>query len=222
MAARLIAINVTRNARLTECGRIADSFRTRLVGLLRDKMLAQGDGLWIKPCNSIHSIGMKFVFDAVFLDKNLRVVHLMPEMKPWQMSKMVWAAKSVLELPAGRIAQTSTEVGDQFEMERIDLTIIGQERSVQHQAGWHVIHNGRRLFSLESTQPHPPFYCFKVIDIDCTPEQIMEALNSSRREPRPGFVYKNRQDKTLVEDRFLFGGYKDGVASLRDYRPFAS
>jgi uncharacterized membrane protein (UPF0127 family) len=117
MAARLLtAINTTRNVRLTECGRIADSFRTRLVGLLRDKMLAQGDGLWIKPCNSIHSIGMKFVFDAIFLDKDLRVVHLMHEMKPWQISKMVWDAKSVLELPAGLIAQTATEIGDQFEM----------------------------------------------------------------------------------------------------------
>ena len=116
MAACLTAINTTRNVRLTECGRIADSFRTRLVGLLRDKMLGQGDGLWIKPCNSIHSIGMKFVFDAIFLDKDLRVVHLMHEMKPWQISKMVWDAKSVLELPAGLIAQTATEIGDQFEM----------------------------------------------------------------------------------------------------------
>jgi uncharacterized membrane protein (UPF0127 family) len=116
MADRLTAINLTRDARLTECGRVADSFITRLVGLLRDKSLAPGDGLWIKPCNSIHSIGMHFVFDAVFLDKDLRVVHLMHEMKPWRASKMVWTAQSVLELPAGIIAQTGTEMGDQFEM----------------------------------------------------------------------------------------------------------
>ena len=116
MAARLTAINLTRDARLTECGRIADGFITRLVGLLRDKSLAPGDGLWIKPCNSIHSIGMHFVFDAVFLDKDLKVVHLMHEMKPWRASKMVWSAQSVLEVPAGLIAQTGTELGDQFEM----------------------------------------------------------------------------------------------------------
>ena len=65
------------------------------LGLLRDKQLKQGDGLWIVPCNSIHSIGMKFVFDAVFLDKDLRVVHLMREMRPWQISKMVFSAHSV-------------------------------------------------------------------------------------------------------------------------------
>jgi uncharacterized membrane protein (UPF0127 family) len=118
MAALLTAINLTRGTRLTECGRVADGFTTRLVGLLRDKALAQGDGLWILPCNSIHSIGMHFVFDAIFLDQNLRVVHLLHEMKPWRISKMVFAAHSVLEVPAGLIAQTATEMGDAFEMRR--------------------------------------------------------------------------------------------------------
>ena len=117
----LTAINVTRDVRLTQCGRIADNFYTRLVGLLRDKTIEYGDGLWIKPCNSIHSIGMQFVFDAIFLDKNLKVVHLVHEMKPWRISKMVFSADSVLELPAGLIAQTATMVGDQFEMREGEL-----------------------------------------------------------------------------------------------------
>jgi uncharacterized membrane protein (UPF0127 family) len=119
MSAPLTAINVTRGVKLTECGRVADRFSTRLVGLLRDKALAHGDGLWILPCNSIHSIGMKFIFDAVFLDKNLRVVHLIHEMKAWRASKIVFAAHSVLELPAGIIAQSATVIGDQFEMQRL-------------------------------------------------------------------------------------------------------
>jgi uncharacterized membrane protein (UPF0127 family) len=118
MAGKLTAFNVTRGVALTERGRVADTFLTRLVGLLRDKGLAPGDGLWIASCNSIHSFGMKFDFDAVFLDKKLRVVHLMHAMKPGRISKMVWSADSVLELPAGLIAQTGTEIGDQFEMRR--------------------------------------------------------------------------------------------------------
>jgi uncharacterized membrane protein (UPF0127 family) len=118
MNAPLTAINVTRGVSLTDCARVADSFSTRLVGLLRDTALAQGDGLWIVPCNSIHSIGMKFIFDAVFLDKNLRVVHLMREMKAWRLSKIVFSAHSVLELPAGTIVQSATVFGDQFEMRR--------------------------------------------------------------------------------------------------------
>ena len=116
MPARLNALNATRGVVLADHARIADNLWTRLIGLLRDKHLDEGDGLWIKPCNSIHSFAMKFVFDAVFLDKDLRVVHLMSEMPPWKTSKMVFAAKSVLELPAGAIARSGTQLGDQFEM----------------------------------------------------------------------------------------------------------
>ena len=77
MAARVAAINVTRGVTLASRARVADTLLTRVVGLLRDRGLADGDGLWIVPCNSIHSIAMKFDFDAVFLDRDLRVVHLM-------------------------------------------------------------------------------------------------------------------------------------------------
>jgi len=115
----LTAINATREVRLTECAHVADGFLTRLVGLLRHQKLEDGDGLWIAPCNSIHSIGMRFDFDAIFLDKNLRVVHLVREMKPTRISKIVFAAHSVLELPAGLIARSGTQLGDQFEMRRI-------------------------------------------------------------------------------------------------------
>ncbi len=118
MAGKLTAFNVTRGVALTERARVADTLLTRLVGLLRDKALAHGDGLWIVPCNSIHSIGMKFDFDAVFLDRDRRVVHLMQGMKPWRISKVIGSARSVLELPAGLVAQTGTEIGDQFEMRR--------------------------------------------------------------------------------------------------------
>jgi uncharacterized membrane protein (UPF0127 family) len=118
MAVLLTAINLTRGKGLTDCARVADSPKTRMVGLLRDTMLAHGDGLWIVPCNSIHSFFMKFTFDAVFLDKNERVVHLVREMKPWRISKIAFAARSVLELPPGLISQTGTELGDQFEMKR--------------------------------------------------------------------------------------------------------
>ncbi|MCE0496460.1 MAG: DUF192 domain-containing protein [Methylacidiphilales bacterium] len=118
MADRLTAINVTRGVRLTQCGRIADNPWTKLIGLLRDRTLEFGDGMWLKPCNSIHSFGMHFAFDAIFLDKKLRVVHLVIEMKPWRISRMVFSARSVLEVPAGMIRQSATELGDQFEMQR--------------------------------------------------------------------------------------------------------
>ena len=118
MALRLTVHNVTRDTRLVETGRVADNLVRRVIGLLLDRALAHGSGLWIVPCNSIHSIGMRFVFDAVFLDKNLRVVHLMHEMKPWRISKIVLAAHSVLEIPPGLIAESGTALGDQLEVRK--------------------------------------------------------------------------------------------------------
>jgi uncharacterized membrane protein (UPF0127 family) len=121
MADRLTAINTTRGVHVTECARIAENPWTRLVGLLADRSLEFGDGMWIVPCNSIHSFSMRFVFDAIFLDKDHRVVHLVREMKPWRASKMVLSAHSVLEVPAGLIRQTATDLGDQFEMKRVKI-----------------------------------------------------------------------------------------------------
>ena len=117
MKQRLVAVNITRAVTVAGAVRRADTAWTRLVGLLRDKHLPPGEGLWIVPCNSIHSFAMKFVFDAVFLDKELRVVHLQPEMPPWRVSAIVLSAHSVLELPSGTIARSGTALGDQF---RID------------------------------------------------------------------------------------------------------
>jgi uncharacterized membrane protein (UPF0127 family) len=117
-SAGVTAVNLARGTTLATGARVAETAWTRLIGLLRDKSLAPGDGLWIVPCNSIHSFGMRFIFDAVFLDKNSVVVHLYPEMKPGGISKIVFKAHSVLELPAGVIAASQTQLGDQFEMRR--------------------------------------------------------------------------------------------------------
>lgn len=116
MPSRLKAQNLTRDTCLAARARVADNALSRLVGLLRDTSLAPGDGLWIVPCNSIHSFGMRFVFDAVFLSRDLRVVHLMPEMKAWRVSPIIVSAHSVLELPAGVIRDTGTSLGDILQM----------------------------------------------------------------------------------------------------------
>ncbi len=118
MPGRATAINVTRQVTLATHVRVADTSLERGTGLLKDKELAEGHGLWIVPCNSIHSFGMKFIFDAIFLDRDLRVVHLVCQMKPWRISKIKFAAKTVLELPAGVIAQSGTKLDDRFEMQR--------------------------------------------------------------------------------------------------------
>ena len=104
--------NQTRNVTLSDRTRIANTMASRMVGLLTTKSLAPGEGLWIEPCNQIHSWFMKFTFDALFLDKEGRVVKVVERMKPWKLTKIAFGARGVLELPEGTIAATGTQVGD--------------------------------------------------------------------------------------------------------------
>jgi uncharacterized membrane protein (UPF0127 family) len=99
---------------LTTCADIADTSEKRRTGLLKHTGLAPGEGLWIVPCEAVHTIGMKFAIDVVYLSKQKKVLKIRDNMGKWQMS-MCLRAHSVLELPAGRAAETGTEVGDQLE-----------------------------------------------------------------------------------------------------------
>lgn len=109
--------NETRGSILVTAGHLADNPIKRIIGLLRHTKLDAGDGLLILPCNSIHSFFMRFRFDAVFLSREGEVVHLIEDMAPWGISKMVFRAQSVLELPSGVIAQTTTRLGDKLRIE---------------------------------------------------------------------------------------------------------
>lgn len=106
--------NETRDMVIGDKIRKADNYFTRLFGLLPKGRLEPGEGLWIVPCNDIHSIGMRFVFDALFLDKDQVVVHRVERMKPFRISGFVKGAKSVLELDAGIIERTGTQLGDRL------------------------------------------------------------------------------------------------------------
>ncbi|MGE5672766.1 MAG: DUF192 domain-containing protein [Mycobacterium leprae] len=93
--------------------RPADSFGTRLLGLMFRRSLGPGEGLLIEPCKAIHTHFMRFPIDVLFLDGLGQVLHVIPAMAPWRHSPYIKGANSVLELPAG--AAGETEVGDQLE-----------------------------------------------------------------------------------------------------------
>ncbi|MEK7404857.1 MAG: DUF192 domain-containing protein [Acidobacteriota bacterium] len=97
---------------------VADTSRKRRSGLLKHESLPQGEGLWISPCEAIHTIGMKFPIDVVFLDRKRKVAKIRQAMRPGRVSLCLWA-HSVLELPAGTLAATGTAVGDQLEFEKV-------------------------------------------------------------------------------------------------------
>ncbi|HKY32835.1 MAG TPA: DUF192 domain-containing protein [Candidatus Polarisedimenticolia bacterium] len=92
----------------------ADTFMTRLIGLLGRDRLGEGEALWISPCKGIHTMGMRFPIDAVFLDPSMRVVEVRERVAPWRATRFVRGATSVLELSAGAVGRTGVSKGDQL------------------------------------------------------------------------------------------------------------
>ena len=91
---------------------VADNPWTRLKGLLGRRGLDDGEGLLIRPTGSIHMFFMRFPIDAVFLDRELRVLKVVPHLKPWRMAARR-GAKQVLEMAAGEAERRGLEPGTQ-------------------------------------------------------------------------------------------------------------
>src|SRR5580692_5498760 len=81
---RSAAFNRTRATSLASALAVADTHWTRLRGLLgvRADDFRNGRGLWILPCHGVHTLGMGFPIDVVYLDRSLTVVHVENELKP--------------------------------------------------------------------------------------------------------------------------------------------
>ena len=116
---RLRVNNPSRDTMLADRALIADNSKTRKTGLLKHQRLESGEGLWITPCEGVHTAGMKFPIDVLFLDKKRKVVKIRAAMPRWRMSACLWA-HSVLELPSGTAAATKTSAGDLLEFETYD------------------------------------------------------------------------------------------------------
>ncbi|MCI0410065.1 MAG: DUF192 domain-containing protein, partial [Acidobacteria bacterium] len=97
-----------------------DSMLGRLIGLLGKRSLEADGGLWIFPSRGIHTLGMMFDIDVIFLDKDLRVVGVHEVIHPFSMTGLYLNAESALELPAHTIFKTRTAVGDELMITRFD------------------------------------------------------------------------------------------------------
>ena len=95
---------------------VADTFLSSLLGLMGQRSLREGRGLWIVPCQSVHTIWMRFPIDVIFVDRAKRVVHLVENLKPFRVSKHVSKAQSVIELPVNVIRSSMTCLGDQIDI----------------------------------------------------------------------------------------------------------
>jgi len=109
--------NLTRGQTLVWAGRVADTFWASLRGLIGHKPLVAGEGLILVPSNSIHTHFMGFPIDVLYVDKAQQVVAVDHDMAPWRFGRIHRRAHFVLELPAGAIAASGTQVGDQLEVQ---------------------------------------------------------------------------------------------------------
>ena len=114
---RLIVRNATRSVLIGDAVAVADTSKKRRTGLLKHSGLQAGEGLWIVPCEAVHTWGMKFPIDVVFLNRKRKVLKLRKEMGKRRIAVCLWA-HSVLELPAGTLSRTGMQKGDQLEFER--------------------------------------------------------------------------------------------------------
>jgi hypothetical protein len=120
----LCVLNVTRGTLLASRLEVADSGPKRNKGLLGRKGLAPGEGLWIVPCESVHTFFMQFPIDLVYLDRKNKVRKVRGSVPPWRLSACL-TAHSILELPAGIINDTQTECGDSLEFSPASMPAAG-------------------------------------------------------------------------------------------------
>lgn len=110
--------NQTRDTVLASAAEVADTSAKRRTGLLKHERLDAGQGLWIVPCESVHTFFMRFPIDLVYLTRDHRVRKTRSRVGPWRMSVCL-PAHSVLELPAGTVEATRTRKGDQLSIEKL-------------------------------------------------------------------------------------------------------
>jgi hypothetical protein len=83
--------------------------------LLKRSKLENGEGLWIIPCEAVHTFFMKFPLDLIYIDRKHRIRKVVRNVAPWRVSACL-SAQSIIELPAGMIDETDSQPGDQLEI----------------------------------------------------------------------------------------------------------
>ncbi|MCK9486737.1 MAG: DUF192 domain-containing protein [Dehalococcoidia bacterium] len=113
MEGDLAAIVVRSGVRVAERVAVARSLLARLRGLLGHPSLAPGEGLLLAPCNSVHTVGMRYPIDVLFLDRSGRVARAVHTLTPGHIVPYVRGATQAIELPAGTLQATGVRAGDE-------------------------------------------------------------------------------------------------------------
>lgn len=108
------AFNKTRESFLSLNVGIADTHLARLRGLVGYLRLKSDEGIWVTPSQGVHTIGVFFSIDLIYLDADHRVIHLVESFGSFRIGPIRKNCCSVLELPPRTIYSSQTQVGDEL------------------------------------------------------------------------------------------------------------
>ena len=109
-AARTQSLRIDRVGSMTV--HVASTFRSRFIGLLGRGQLDEREGMLFIPGGSIHTLGMRFAIDVVFLDAQLRVLRIAPSIRPWRFVRAPRTTHYVMEIRAGAAKRRGLDEGD--------------------------------------------------------------------------------------------------------------
>jgi len=112
--------NETRECFLSFGVTVANTFFARMKGLIGKLRLSADEGVWIIPSQGIHTLGVLFPLDIIYLDDDLKVIYTLEHFPTFRVGPLKSRAASVLELPAHAIYTSQTQPGDQFVICRAD------------------------------------------------------------------------------------------------------
>jgi uncharacterized membrane protein (UPF0127 family) len=121
--------NETRQSFLSMGVKVADTHLSSLKGLLGKRKLKNDEGIWVIPSQGIHTIGVLFPIDVIYLDANRKVIHLVEHLRPFRLGPIKVGCESVLELPVRTIYASNTQIGDSFLIRSPDEATAGNGRS---------------------------------------------------------------------------------------------
>lgn len=104
--------NTTRDIELAGEVFMADTSPKRLRGLIARPPLRSGQAMIIKPSTGVHSFFMSYTIDAAYVDRDNRVVRLVPNLRPYRFGPIDLRSRYVVELPAGALERSGTREGD--------------------------------------------------------------------------------------------------------------
>ncbi len=109
--------NATKRTLLADDVKVARTFLERSIGLLNRENLKNKEALVLPSCQCIHMFFMKFSIDVIFMGKDDKIIGMADHVNPFEVSPFFIKAVTAIELPAGTIETTRSEIGDVVEFQ---------------------------------------------------------------------------------------------------------